>query len=357
MSATILPATLPALGVGAFRDWYRSAEVLAAEERRLIARSWQIVASAEELGEAGSFVATTVAGIPLLVVRDDDGTLRAFHNLCRHRGIPLVSGSGRVGRYLTCPYHQWSFRRDGTLATVPQREQQFPEIDCGALSLFGAAVGEWSGLVFVRAEDDGSSLTSALGELATRLAPFTDGRVREVAKVTYEVACNWKLLVENHVDVYHLWYLHGRSLNHLDHQRFSWEFLGDNWWSQEPHKEAADAPSGLDWLSERDAISIGAHLLFPNVMIVTCGAYLATYDAVPTAPGSTRLTLRIRSTPDAPASALVEGVRTFLAEDVAACEQLQLATGSPAFSFGPTAVGHEEPVRVFHEAIRRRLTC
>ena len=173
--------------------------------------------------------------------------------------------------------------------------------------------------------------------------------------MTYEAACNWKMIVENHVDVYHLWFLHQHSLGHLDHRVFAWESLGDNWWSQEPHKDPGDAPTGLSGLSTTDAQAIGAHLLFPNLMIVTCGAYLATYDAVPVAPDRTRLTLRIRSTPGADGDALIASVRAFLAEDLEACVELQIATGSAAFEFGATAARHEEPVRRFHEALRRAL--
>src|ERR1700676_5450614 len=100
MSPSILPAQLSEVGVRAFRDWYRSSDVLATENARLFARSWQIVGTSAELTEPGSYLAAIIAGIPLVVVRDEDGSLRAFHNICRHRGIPLVSGKGQAGRFL-----------------------------------------------------------------------------------------------------------------------------------------------------------------------------------------------------------------------------------------------------------------
>ncbi|HWD24153.1 MAG TPA: aromatic ring-hydroxylating dioxygenase subunit alpha [Acidimicrobiales bacterium] len=356
VSSSAFTAAAPEIGVRAFRDWYRSHAVLDAERERLFVRSWALVGTSEGLATPGQYMTPDVAGVPLLVIRDDEGSLRAFHNLCRHRGIPIIAGSGMSGRFLTCPYHQWSYRRDGSLAVVPQQDSEFPGIDLAALGLVPASVDEWAGMVFVRVAGGGPSLHEAFAGIDDRLKGFTDQSLVEVASVTYEAACNWKMIVENHVDVYHLWYLHQHSLGHLDHQRFDWEALEANWWSQEPHKRPEEAPSGLFGLSEIDAGTIGAHLLFPNTMIVTCGAYLATYDAVPIAPDRTRLTLRIRSTPGADGAPLVASVRAFLSEDLAACEQLQIATGSPAFSFGATALTHEEPVRRFHSALRSALS-
>jgi choline monooxygenase len=357
MSDTLLPSATIEFGVARFAEWYTSHSVLASEQRSLFARGWQIVATSAQLAVPGDYVSVEVAGIPLLVVRDENGALRAFQNLCRHRGMRLVTGCANTGRFLTCPYHQWSYRRDGTLAVVPQEADQFPGIDHGALGLIEAGVGEWAGLVLVQALPDGSRFEVALEPFAERLAPWVTPDMVQVAEVSYEVQCNWKFLVENHIDVYHLWYLHQRSLSNLDHRRFFWEFVGDNWWSIEPWKDPAAAPRGLEWLSEQESTTIGAHLLFPNVMIVTCGAYLATYDAVPLAPDRTRLTLRIRACAGADGDALVAQVRSFLSEDVIACEALQAATGSPDFGFGPLAQHHEAPIATFHQAMLRRHRC
>lgn len=352
---TAFSAPFPEIGVHSVRAWYRSPAVFEAERERLFARSWAIVGTAEELATPGDYLTDVVAGVPLVVVRGDDGVLRGFHNLCRHRGIPVIEGSGRTGRYLTCPYHQWSYRRDGTLATVPQQQAEFPGLDLRDLPLVPAAVEEWAGMVFARPTAEGPTLADDFAGLDDRLAGFAALDLVEVAKVTYEAACNWKMIVENHVDVYHLWFLHQRSLGDLDHRQFSWDSLGANWWSQEPHLDPSNAPVGLVGLSETDQQAIGAHLLFPNLLIVTCGAYFATYDSVPVTPDRTRLTLRVRSNPGADGDAMVKHLDRFLSEDLAACESLQRATGSPAFRFGATARTHEAPVRAFHDAVRRAL--
>ncbi len=347
------PDELAAVGVGHWRDLYTSADFAAREQMSVFAPRWSLVASVEEI-PPGHYLATTVAGVPVALWRGSDGALRAFHNICPHRGILLLQGTGPIGRFVTCPYHQWSFERDGSLARIPQPEQ-FPDADPSALALHEVAVAEWHGLVLACVSGDAPDLDGQTALLEDRLAHFLHAPLVEVARVDYAVECNWKLLVENHVDVYHLWYLHQRSLAAYRHTSFQWRWEGPTWWSYEPLSDPSGAPAGLAGLSEDERTGIGAHLLFPNLMLVTTGDYLATYDARPDGPTRTRMTLRVRSHPDADADALVASIRSFLAEDVKACEAVQLATASPWYSVGPTARRHEEPVRTFHRILRDDL--
>jgi choline monooxygenase len=342
-----------ALGASSLAALYTDVAVLSAERTRLFSRTWALVADAAELAAPGSYVTASAGGIPLAVVRGSDGVLRAFHNVCRHRGITLLEGSGNVGRFMTCPYHQWSYATTGELARLPQ-EDQFSSVDRYALGLVPAQVGEWGGMVFANPSSDAPGLPETMAGLDRRLDGFLDGPLRQVAVVQYEAACNWKLLVENHIDVYHLWYLHARSLAAYDHRKFSWESLGDNWWSLEPEKVPA-GPDGLPWVPEDMRHHIGAYLLFPNLMLVTTDEYFATYDAVPVAPDRTVLTLRVRSTEDADAATLVASIRSFMAEDVTVCERMQQGAASPWFGVGALASSHEEPIRRFHASLLRAV--
>ena len=333
-------------------EWYTSRELLDLERRRILDHSWALVGTEQDIPHPGSYLAVTVGTAPLLIVRDKDGVVRGFHNLCRHRGLPLLQEQGTCGSYLTCQYHQWSYDLSGSLRRIPQQQEQFYDVDLDEWGLKPAAVGIWHGMLFANPDHDAQPLHDALGELAPRLGPFLDERLIEVARVNYTANCNWKLLVENHIDVYHLWYVHGRSLSMYEHRKFAWSYQSNNWWSYEPLKHPADAPKpSFGWLQPEEREGIGAHLLFPNLMLVTTGAYFATYDAVPVAPDQTALTLRIRSLPGADAEGLVASVRSFMAEDVAVCELLQRAAGSSQFSTGPLASTHEAPLREFHRAI------
>ena len=254
---------------------------------------------------------------------------------------------------MTCPYHQWSYALDGELVRVPQQREQFPELQTCTLGLHPAQVAEWGGMVFVNPAANAAPLDVAMAGLDTGLDPFLAGPLQEVARVEYEAACNWKLLVENHIDVYHLWYLHARSLAAYDHRSFAWESLGDNWWSLEPLKDRSQTRSAFDWTPDHMRHRIGAYLFFPNLMLVTTDDYFATYDAQPIDAGRTRLTLRVRAGDPAKAGALVESIRSFMAEDVQACEQMQIGASSPVFGVGATARSHEEPLLRFHASLRR----
>ena len=342
------------LGASSIAALYRDPAVLATERTHLFSASWALVASADEVAARGSYVTASAGGIPLAVVRGADGALRAFHNVCRHRGMTLLEGSGTVGRFMTCPYHQWSYATTGELVRVPQEDDQFGAVDRCALGLGPAQVAVWGGMVFANPSLHAPGLPQTMAGLDARLDGFLAGPLRQVAVVRYEAACNWKLLVENHIDVYHLWYLHARSLAAYDHRKFSWESLGDNWWSLEPMMEP-QPQGGFAWVPEGMRHHIGAYLLFPNLMLVTTDEYFASYDAVPVAADRTVLTLRVRSSDDCDADALVASIRSFMAEDVTACERMQQGAASPWFGVGALASTHEDPIRRFHASLLRAV--
>ena len=268
----------------------------------------------------------------------------------------MLSGSGHVGRYLTCPYHQWSYCRDGSLVRVPQQRGRVPEIDLSALGLFPADVGEWAGIVFARPTTDGPTLAESFAGLDDRLGAFArpsrSSRSRASrSKRRATGRCSWRITSTSTTSGIST----RRASASTTTAGSAWESLEDNWWSLEPLRDLAGAPSTLRFLDDAERAGIGAHLLFPNIMIVTTGEYLATYEATPVAPDRTRLTLRVRSVTDGDGGALVEcallprrrrrGVRAAAGRD----------RDLPAFGFGRLRSAHEEPVRRFHGVVRRLL--
>ncbi|MCU1379458.1 MAG: hypothetical protein JWN29_2441 [Acidimicrobiales bacterium] len=337
---------------------YRSADWLERELGELFTARWALAAASEELAEPGDYVAVTVGHAPLLVVRGADGGLRAFHNLCRHRGMQLLTGTGRCERTIDCFYHQWRYGLDGALQVVPQRREQFPDLEPSDWGLLPATVGEWEGMVFVHPDPAASPLADAVAGLAANLGSFRPGALRQVATAHLDARCNWKLFVENHIDVYHLWYLHERSLGDFDHTRFEHRQVGADWFSYEPlrHDDLAGAEltSGtvaIGHLDGRDRHGLGAHLVFPNLMVATAAEFVATYVAVPVAPDHTRIELRVRAEPDADADQLLAAVQSFIVEDIEACERVQATLASPAFGVGPLAADHEAPITAFHRNV------
>ncbi len=336
-----------------FADLYRSEDVLEHEKQKVFLSNWTLLGSSDALTTRGSYQCSEVLGIPIVLIGQGEGHVKGFYNLCPHRALPLLEGEGLKRNFITCPYHQWSFKLSGELGTVPQ-SQEFDCLNKEALGLKEFNVALWRGLVFGDLLRHGKPFGQLQGELTSKIGEEFKAEYQERSVTTYRVACNWKFLVENHVDVYHLWYLHSKTLNSFDHWRFRWEQSGPNWWSYEPRKtKASDSYQNDHENGVKDGI--GAHLLYPNVMVVTTPSYVATYDALPIDTETTQLTLRIRADKDTDEGQALEEIKAFLNEDVLVCERLQHSVKSPYYSLGPLAKHHEQPILNFHSSLRTSL--
>ena len=129
-------------------DLYVDPVALAREQEAIFARSWQLGGHVSDLAEPGRFLTVQVGAESVLVVRGDDGELRAFRNVCRHRAARLREGRGDCGKAIRCPYHGWTYRTDGSLIGVPEG-RGFPGLDKKELGLLTARVETFAGLVFV----------------------------------------------------------------------------------------------------------------------------------------------------------------------------------------------------------------
>ncbi len=345
-------------------DAYLSPEWFDAERTAIFDRSWTLVATSSELAGPTDRRAVVVGNHPMLVVRDDGG-LRAFHNICRHRGMVLCDPATDepTASTVRCPYHGWEWDLDGTLVRVPQRRSQFDGISTADLGLHPGSVDEWEGMVFVHPEPDAPPLRDHLGALPDLIGSYRPGLLDQVASLRIDVACNWKLFVENHIDVYHLWYLHEQSLGAYDHARFSHQQRDGVWASYEPlrARSAASDDDGrrgvtvIDHIDDRDRNGIGAHMVFPNLLIAATDQVFATYAIHPVSATESWIDLRVRSEADADGPELLEAVRSFIDEDVQACERVQAAMRSSRFSVGPLASDHERPIQDFHDRLVDRL--
>jgi len=337
------------------------------EQQALFSDRWALVASAHVLRQRGDYVARDVGRVPLVVVVGEDGELRAFHNVCRHRGMALLAGTGRVEGSVNCFYHQWRYGLDGELQVVPQRKEEFPDLVACDWGLLPASVALWEGLVFTHPDPDAEPLIDALAGIDSLdqggfLGSHRPGQLHELAVLHLDARCNWKLFVENHIDVYHLWYLHAGTLGDYDHTRFEHHQVGANWVSYEPFRSADRAEATraagtiqITHLNERDRYGLGAHLAFPNLMMATSAEFFATYVAEPVGPERSMIELRIRGEAEADVGRLRSLALAFINEDIQACEAIQRSIRSPAFRVGPLAHHHERPIETFQRNVLQRL--
>ena len=190
-------STLPA-------SWYSDTEVLRLEHEQIFSRSWQYAGVLEQVAEPGSFFTCRAGHTPIVVVRDRAGELRAFVNVCRHRGHEVAHGCGQR-ETLQCPYHAWTYDLDGSLRAAPRSERE-PGFDPSEWGLRPVLVDTWGPLVFVNPDREAAPLCETLGELPREAAEHGidfagltyRGRSRE-----WIVEANWKLVVENYLECYH----------------------------------------------------------------------------------------------------------------------------------------------------------
>lgn len=184
-------------------SWYTDPAVLRLEQERIFRRAWQYVGRQDEVPEAGSFVAAQVGDVPVVVVRDDEGVLRAFLNVCRHRGSLVCEGSGRRAT-LQCPYHAWTYGLDGRLVAAPRFSREggtAPE----ELGLITVQLDTWGPLVFVNPDPDAGPLADFLDDVPERIAGagIDLGALRFLTRAEFEFDANWKISAENFLECYH----------------------------------------------------------------------------------------------------------------------------------------------------------
>ena len=183
-------------------SWYSDDEVLRRERSRIFACTWQYGGRAGDVAEPGSFLTTDAGGVPILVTRDGAGELRAFLNVCRHRGAVLTDGCG-TRNTIQCHYHAWTYDLDGSLRNAPRSERE-PGFDRSEWPLLPASVDTWGPFLFVNPDPDTIPLAEHLGELPEIMARDIDldGLVFH-SRVEFGSNANWKIVVENFLECYH----------------------------------------------------------------------------------------------------------------------------------------------------------
>jgi Rieske 2Fe-2S family protein len=208
-SPPTLRTTLPARA-------YTDAAWFALEMDRVFARMWIAAGRADQLDHAGAFIRRDVAGASVLIVRGADGTIRAHHNVCRHRGTRLcVDSTGTLHGSIQCPYHAWTYGLDGRLLAAPQMDE-VDGFDRSEYPLKPVACETWDGHIFINLSDSPGPLRDQLGDLPARFAPWAMHDLRLGHRMVYDVATNWKLVVQNYNECLHCPVIHP-LLNRMHH--------------------------------------------------------------------------------------------------------------------------------------------
>jgi phenylpropionate dioxygenase-like ring-hydroxylating dioxygenase large terminal subunit len=183
---------------------YFDPEFFEAEKRAFLRAAPQVVCHESEIATPGEWRSLEYLGQSVFVIRGDDGNVRGFSNVCRHRGSRLVDGSGGCAKVLTCPYHAWSYARDGRLVGVPHRSE-YPALQLEELGLTPVALENWRGFLFVTLEPNALSVAEMMAPYDDEVAPYRFEALRAIGRVTLRHrALNWKTIADNYSDHLHI---------------------------------------------------------------------------------------------------------------------------------------------------------
>lgn len=259
-------------------------------------RSWVLIGRAESIAARGDYVTRELSGVQLIVVRDGSGKPRALANSCRHRGAKLLEGEGHCASHFVCPYHSWSFALDGRLVAAPGM-QGIKNFDLGSHRLTPVRLDSWAGFLFVNLDGRAPELRVYLGEITEILKGYDFGAMVLTRSKTFELACNWKLVVENGMEDYHTATVHRGSIGaqklEIISAKGNWEagfFESEKTIATLPG-EAAALPF-IESLSERARRGTHFVLLYPATVLACNQDGIFWVELYPKAPARTDLTLR-----------------------------------------------------------------
>src|SRR5262249_20030915 len=355
--------------------WYFDAEIYAAERERIFGRSWLAAARSDQLTKPGSFATADIAGEPILVLRDADGVLRAFHNVCRHRAARVMTQAEGCATKLRCPYHGWTYDLAGRLRGTPEFEgiADFRREDNGLVPL---AVEEWGPLVFVRVTfpssltplprsgGEGSGLEQALGEFLAPLPAQTRSlqiaTLQFVERREYDLACNWKVFVDNYLDGgYHVNYVHPGLAGVLDYSQYRTDIYAFTSVQCSPIKTSEHADGSVSKVRTGDRAYYW--WVFPNLMINLYQGVMDTNLVLPVGPGRCKVIFDFYF-----AETEGEEAKRYIADSIAVAHQVQLedmsisedvqrGLASRSFDTGRFSVRREIAGYHFHRLLARQL--
>lgn len=276
------------------RDEYVSPEIFSRDMDRVYGSTWCYAGLGSDLSHVGDRLVVEVGSESVLVVRNKEGELRAYYNVCQHRGSQLCdeSGSG-YGGAITCPYHAWSYSLDGALVSAIHHDKDDFDREC--ISLRPVRVGQWQGCIFVSLATDGPSLSEHLAGLysaPTSLERFNIGSLVRAHRTVDEAKCNWKVLVENYSECLHCSVVHpefcdvvpvyktGRT---IDEDRTDWAA------KLAPGTTAVsfDKTSTLPMIDGMDEPLVYGAFVYPNMLIDVMPTCVALTRYVPRSPNHT----------------------------------------------------------------------
>ncbi|MEJ6395126.1 aromatic ring-hydroxylating dioxygenase subunit alpha [Gymnodinialimonas sp. 2305UL16-5] len=350
---------------------YTDPDIIATETRAALETTWAALAVGADVPAPGDAKPITFLGQPLLLLRDDQNTVRVFYNVCRHRGMILVDTPRRIEGAIRCPYHSWCYAKDGRLVATPHvggpGQNACDGIDRASLGLVEVASHIWRDVIFVNLSGDAPPFEDIHGDLLHRWAAFDQPLYHGGSDSTFtlDVATNWKLAVENYCESYHLPWVHP-GLN-------SYSRLEDHYHIEEPGHFSGQGSyvyrqlSGVDGARFPDFKDLDAHwetgaeyiALYPNVLLGVHRDHAFAIVLEPVDTTRTREHVHLYyAAPDTDPALRAQNAaqwKEVFEEDIFVVEGMQKGRAATGFDGGRFSPAMDGPTHCFHAWIAARM--
>jgi phenylpropionate dioxygenase-like ring-hydroxylating dioxygenase large terminal subunit len=350
---------------------YNNAEMSRLELQRILLPSWQIVCHVSDIPKQGDYVTLNIGNESVFVVRDRDGEIRGFHNVCRHRGAKILDDQGNCPGAITCPYHGWSYKHDGSLIGLPMRDT-FPNLDRAAHGLKPVNVQRALGFVWVCLAGNPASPLSVWGDLAKEFEPYDFEKMVPIAPFYYEVwEADWKIAMDNYLESYHVPIGHP-ALNRMftpdydDQTSVPGVARGMSWMRETPSPRWSErmyqhlVRKTATHLPERLRGCWRFYSMLPNLGIDVFPDQMDFFQVLPLSPGRCQIRGGIYGLPDDRRDMkllrwLGSRINTSInAEDRSLCARVQRGLASSSYQPGPLST-LECWMLEFHNLLREKI--
>jgi choline monooxygenase len=333
--------------------WYVDSRIAELERLTVFSKSWQVMGRTDQVEKPGQFVTATIAGEPIVAVRGADGQLRAFFNVCRHHAAKVVTEPCGNTAILHCPYHGWNYGLDGSLKGMPEFDG-VKNFDRQKNGLVPVRVDTWEAFVFVNLDPQAATLADFLGRLFERCARLNLTRLHFFDRRIYDIACNWKVFVDNYLDGgYHVPHLHKGLSSVLDYKHYTIENEDRYCLQSSPMVTSnEDTATGATRKGDR----AWYFWQYPNLMINCYEGYMDTNLVMPLDVDHCRVIFdfyfsdvsETRREYNAQSIAVGDRVQS---EDLGICEDVQRGLKSRAYGAGRLSVRREAGEHLFHRLL------
>ncbi|KAK9845036.1 hypothetical protein WJX74_009942 [Apatococcus lobatus] len=343
-------------------SWYTSTAVQSLEQEHVFGKNWLYVGHQRQATSSGDFFTTEAGNVRLLVTRQSDGRLQAFHNVCRHRGAAVAHGSGYGAKHFQGSTSGWRYGLDGTLLEN-HRLQAVRGFQAAEHSLLPVHTTAWGPFIFVHLDRARHmpDVQERLGRAEPRMrdAGMLSPELQHVGTRSYHLSCNWKVFVDNYLDGgYHVPFAHPGLASALDMEGY-WTELYETVSLQ--CSPLASQPAPDEWADLAAARTAGGHgpvyaFIYPNLMINRYGSSMDTNLVLPTGVSSCKVifdwyTHHDQACNDDHVRGLIEGSEKVQEEDMGLCAEVQLGLSSPAYDVGRYVPAVEGPMFHFHQLL------